>query len=387
MTLLSLLLVGCVPNDAEVKATYAFYMADDTSDSLAGLRARNQFEKQTDLVPVDCRELAEETLRLTGADTACAGEEPVWFPWISRYAYYLKEGTVSTDDDIYRAEALINSEGDLQLTVHADMGALQDFRFGFTIDPHFQPTECADDGTGAMALQNVDGDWLAEWSANDDGYTVWELNGGSFQVNPNNQDDYWYFPPEWEAGVSFARFGDEPLIHRATDFQQEGFDGASSVYYPLYMPGVAGGLSEPYAIPEPAGDLTQWASDVQTFLTEQDDLTRLASGEKFKLNYRAHSNAWRPVDDLEPGLDNWIDVSLGYVRIKNFNADDVKAGKVNLTGDFQIQLQGTDSPSRLYVNGTFTIDHLSEVKSFNPLLEDVKREEYVEAGGTLPACK
>lgn len=381
MPLIVISLLACAPQDAEMDVSYAFFMANDTSDALADVRLRNKFEDQKDLIPVDCRALEDETQRLAGADPACAGVTPSWFSWLGGYDFYVKEGKLSSETkgegELWRTEAVLTSEGDLQLTAHGNVGDFGDFRFGWTINPDFQPKVCVGDETGA-SLEDVDGAWLENWSAADDGYTVWHLNTNSYQINPNNTEDYWFFPQEWAAGYSFGRFGDEPLVHTGTFYNTYADVGIG----PLYFPGSAEAL-------EPAGDGTvdgfpsrsgeasvdSWATSIQTYLTENNDITRMA-GVDFTPNYRVHSNSWRAADELEPGIDNWVEIPMGYVRIKN--GADLTAGKSSspkVEGDFQLYLVGEDSASRMLIQGSFKIYHIDENTAYTPLLEDVKKEE------------
>jgi len=392
MVFLSLLLTGCNPQDAEVSAQYAFLMADSSSDALNLLRFRGDFAKQKDLTPIDCRTLASEDDRLEGANTDCAGQSTVWFPWLQFYSYYLKEGKF--DDTIWRTEALLTSEGDLQLTIHSRIEDYGDVRFGWVIKPDFQPKICNGTEDGGAILEDIDGDWLQNWSDHPDdaGYTVWNLNANSFQFNPNNTDDYWGFLPEWEAGYSFGRFGDEDLAHHASDYNDmsgengEFWVSAADPSYgsrPLYYPAVANGQ---YKVRPQNGagvddfpgasdkTLEEWSDSIQAYLTDNNDLSRMV-GSDFPISYRVNSNAWRPADALEPGMDQWAEVDLGYVRIKN--PQDIAAGKLKnpVTGDFQIYLEGANSASKLFIKGSFTIDHISEDTFYNPTLEAAKVEE------------
>lgn len=379
------LLLGCSPHDADVSATYLAFFEDNSSDALTKLRLEDKFDKQKDLVPVDCRHLREGEVRLEGASDACDTTDAIWFPWLKDYGYYRKEGTVSTDDAIWRAEAVLTSEGDLQLTVHADMEDFGDFRFGWSIKPDFQPTVCDDsdaDGVndGTAALTNVDGNWLENWSANDPGYTVWHLNSGSYQRNPSNLEDYWFFTSDWEAGTSFARFGEEVVYHHPADYEHYSTSVGDG---PLYFPRAQSGASDLGDLPAADGTIDDWASSISTYLTENDDLAVLGGAEKFKANYRVHSNAWRPDEGLERGLNNWVEVPFGYVRLKDFTPGDaIEAGDANISGDFQMYLGGQETASRLYVSGTFTINHITQIDNFSPTLEDIKQEE-----NSTPACK
>ncbi len=85
--------------------------------------------------------------------------------WIVDDGYYALSG----DIDPWRSEALINSEGDLQLTVHVDLGDDQDFRYVWSIDPGFAPDDCLENEDGELYRAFSDGsDWIQEWSEDED---------------------------------------------------------------------------------------------------------------------------------------------------------------------------------------------------------------------------
>ncbi len=138
--------------------------------------------------------------------------------------YYLTEPL-----DTWRSEALINGEGDFQLTVHNKLGNGQDLRFNFVIEPGFAPLECVDtDGDGVASAEYQDGQsWTAAWSDDEDGHTLYYLNAGAYQVEPTgssggigSSDDaaFWYFTSEWAAGFSHAKYAAEEFIVRPTDY-------------------------------------------------------------------------------------------------------------------------------------------------------------------------
>ena len=75
----------------------------------------------------------------------------------------------------WRTEAMINGEGDLQLTVHHALPDGEDFRFMFSIDPYFRPTLCTTDAEGNPKVEYLDGsDWVDRWSENEEGYKYLE---------------------------------------------------------------------------------------------------------------------------------------------------------------------------------------------------------------------
>ncbi len=394
MTLLplSLLFAGCTPQDAEVEADFAVYLAASSSENINRLE-RTGTDVEGDpgdlgLVPIDCRDLSgltEEAIadaRLAGVDYAAEccesgsaedcqnATEPLWFGWLDDYAYYLTEGKV----DPWRTEAVLTKEGDLQLTVHMDFPKLGDFRFGWVIDPDFQPVECRD-GEGGSEEVPVDGDWLAGWSAAEEKGTLYHLNAGAFQTNPSNTADYWSIEQEWQAGATFARFGDEEFYSHPIDYVDE-------AQQPFYVNSYAGPTAGYTGLPKPRTGYDAWVTNVESFFTDEvKDLETLGKSS-FPLEMKIENNNWRPADDVASGFDGWLGVSPSWVRVDN--PGDIKAkNDVPITGEFQIYLEGLAAASKVLVRGTFSIDHIREdVWGFDQgTLEQVKAEE-----NKTPAC-
>lgn len=127
----------------------------------------------------------------------------------------------------WREEVVLTTEGDLQLTFHSRT-QFGDLRFGWVIDPVFQPEECVQDEDGNIALEPKDGDWIENWSASgEDGTTTYYLNTFTSQINPANQEEYWSFENEWRAGYAFMHLGDpgpadETFYSYSTDYQDMG---------------------------------------------------------------------------------------------------------------------------------------------------------------------
>lgn len=386
---LALLLTGCTPQDAEITADYAVFLGADSSENLTNMRRKGTdiaaSAGKLGLTPIDCRDLSylddpdlEAAERLDDVDyeAECDLPEPGYFNWIDDYAYYLKEEKV----DAWRTEAVLTTEGDLQLTVHMDIDGFGDFRFGWVIDPDFQPTECVDGEDGAE-LVDVDGDWLTNWSADEDG-TLWHLNAGDYQINPSNYDEYWYFEQDWMAGTAFARFGDEEFYNNAIDYNDlEGrpyYQGSYTGGDGSEIPGSPGfGLTDN----ESASLMDDWAAEVDAYFNGGDgveplsDLTGMGKST-FPYKMKIENNSWRPLDGDSSGLDGWLGVSPSWVRIDN--KDDIQAKNDKpITGEFQIYLAGLSASSKLFVGGTFKIDNIREdVWGYSRgTLEEVKAEE------------
>jgi hypothetical protein len=421
------LLAGCTPQDGEVTANYAVYLAAASSQNLTRMERQGtdvaaQAEK-LGLEPIDCRDLTLtytepeeiEAARLDGVNYAadcCEGgdgeecdgiQQPKWFGWMDDYAYYVREGKV----DPYRVEAVITTEGDLQLTVHMDVPGFGDFRFGWVVDPDFQPTECVDGAEGAE-LVNDQGDWLTVWNDGAEGQ-LWHLNAGAFQINPSNQAVGWYFDQDWAAGTSFARFADE-------EFYSHPIDYADELYRPFHVdwyadstcsngadddldlleddadPDCANNGFEGASIPESRGisdDASEryetWRSNVATYFAEDvDDLSKFGKSDfPLAMQFENNNNAERPVDGTSAGLDGWLGVSPSWVRIDNPGA--IQTGRLDapITGEFQIYLEGVAAASKLLVGGSFSIDNVREdVWGYEKgTMEALKAEE-----NNTPAC-
>lgn len=395
MTLLplSLLFAGCTPQDAEVDANFAIFLAATSSENINRLeRTGTDVEGapgDLGLVPIDCRPLTgtEEQLadaRLADVDYAadCCAEgsgedcqnpiEPKWFGWLDDYSYYLKEGKVEP----WRTEAVLTKEGDLQLTVHMDMPKFGDFRFGWVIDPDFQPKECRD-GEGGAELVDVDGNWLDGWSAGEEKGKLWHLNAGAFQINPSNNAVAWYIEQDWQAGSAFSRFGDEEFYLHAIDYADEAYQPFHLDWYPGAAAGYAG-----LPVPPRAGIYDNWVTEVETFFTDEVDELETLGKSTFPLQMKIENNNWRPEDDVASGFDRWIGVSPSWVQIDN--PEDIKANNdVPITGTFQMYLEGVAAATKVLVSGSFTIDHIrKDVWGFNQgTLEEVKAEE-----NNTPTC-
>jgi hypothetical protein len=400
LMILSQMLAGCTPNDAEVTADYAIFLAAASSENLNRLaRTGTDVEESAGklgLVPFDCRDLSaletEEEIvaaRLGGVDFeaeccvdgAGAGEDcervaPKWFGWVDDYAYYLKEGKVET----WRTEAVLTSEGDLQLTMHMDFPQFGDFRFGWVIDPDFQPTECRDGENGAEE-SDIDGNWLEGWSAQEEKGTLYHLNANAFQINPSNNAVAWYFEQEWMAGYTFARFADEEFYGHAVDYSDE-------AYRPFYMSSDVGSDDgqEGTSIPKPRIDYPGWVSNVtEYFDSEVTDLQDIGKSA-FPLSMKIEDNAWRTEDGVAAGLDGWLGVSPSWVRIDN--PEDIAAGtKTPITGEFQIYLEGVAAASKVMVHGTFSIDNVREdVWGYHGPDGATTFEEVKETENNTPTC-
>ncbi|MDP2312274.1 MAG: hypothetical protein Q8P41_05160 [Pseudomonadota bacterium] len=423
MTLLplSLLFAGCTPQDAEVTGDFAIFLAAASSENIDRLeRTGTDVEAapgKLGLTPIDCRDLqsletveAIEAARLAGVDYAaeccsegdgedCTPIQARWFGWLDDYAYFLNEGKIEP----WRTEAVLTTEGDLQLTVHMDFPQWGDFRFGWVIDPDFQPTECEDGENGAELVDVDGGNWLENWSVNEEKGKLWHLNSGAYQINPSDNAVAWYFEQEWQAGATFARFADEEFYGHAIDYQDElyrpfyansyagdcnnGTDDDGDGYRDAGDPDCVVGDFEGTSIPQPRGAnpdeiYNNWVSVTEDWFAESVTDLNTIGKSAFPLEMKIENNNWRSVDESASGLDSWLGVSPSWVRIDNPEAIEV-GNDTPITGEFQIYLEGVAAASKVFVHGTFSIDNVREdVWGFQRgTLEEVKQEE-----NNTPTC-
>lgn len=400
LALTSALLAGCTPQDGEVTGDYVGFIAAASSATVNELQARRvPLDDQETLdrlgfVPIDCRELAaeDEGQRLHGASfDNCLDEngdvvDAQWFPWLQWYSFYKKEGAIEP----YRVEAVMTSENDLQLTVHMDIGRLGDFRFGWVIDPTFQPTTCVD-GDGGSVEEQIDGDWVANWSSSstEGTGTQYYLNAYAYQVNPQKQDEYWGFDQRWYAGYSYGRFGEEVVYGHQTDYQDPYATSASPYGEPMYYLTYRGDF-----VPTGrAEDYTDWAAKIQqkfdpTASNYIPDFSVLGQSD-FPLEMRVEDNTWRTTEaeaenesntSYAYGLENWVGVNSSWVH---FDADpetirNLQPGKLDqpLTGTFQTMAETAASATKVFVHGSFSIDHIrKDTWGYDRTLDEIKRDE------------
>lgn len=463
------LLLGCV-EDGEVSGTYAAYLADASSDNLVKLRtgestpdcaygdgedvfgdecyvqraeADQTFADKYELAPVDCRGLYDSSgtdytdaevrdflLRNVDYEAECCVESldddpsndpdgnpltredcsqiyPRYFTFLTSYAYYLNTDTFGDDSDTYRVEAVLTSEHDLQLTIHKTT-QFGDVRFGWVIDPNFNPQACEDDGQGGASLVQVDGgNWVDNWSstAEDDGYKLYHLNSGAYQINPSNGTDAWYLDETWQAGYCFGRFGEEEFYCHATDYQDthitDDYPYGAPMNYQTYAPTPYGILdtdceqADSCDIFDSYNDLHDGiVANIET-PTDYDGFPLAAMQEELneygKLptdvltpRIRVEENGWRPEKDSLAGLGGWGGMSSSWVKFKNtVDLTTLESGKQDtpLEGEFQIYLESVASASKLMVHGTFKVDNIrDDFYSVDPL------EEITRAENNTPVC-
>lgn len=255
--ILALLLTGCAPQDAEITGNWHVWLAANNSATVD--------EGELDLVEratriYDCARgwddetgtweigyigprSADETAsdkyfggacdpEDSGCDQAVLDEQCDLVSDLEFYTFLKDDGYYYLTEpiDTWRTEAIINGEGDFQLTLHNKLGNGQDMRLAFVVEPGFAPVECLDeDGDGTANVVYTDGEpWLAMWSDDEDAHNIYYLNAGSYQIEPTGsaggagseagEPEYWYFTSEWNAGFGISKFAAEEFVSRPTDY-------------------------------------------------------------------------------------------------------------------------------------------------------------------------
>jgi len=400
--------VGCVPQNASLSSgSFIAFLADGSSPSLAIGSVDPTNEEWQHSYNIDCREFdsaqdrnqnrLEDPIRICGND--------VWPPdhelWAERDAFRVLAG----DLDTYRGEAIVTSEGDVQLAFHQRLPDGEDFRFVFSIDPDFQPTECVDDGEGGVVREPLDGDWLEQWSAeiseyDDDtlppglehlrGLTdgdLYFINSRSYQFNPDDLEDRWFLPNQWLSGSARGQFADELLNERAERWGEpqwyETFENAPPTFDPNQSLQL-GYLWQCEWNPERDEDQSDYLECIEELreellVTEEEtaaEIERFASptrgeGPIFTMRPITHLNDWREIDEFNAGLEGWGSINYSYVVFDRNSTLEVGG---TASGAFQLVLEGIGA-TRVMIKGRFEADPIRSDRWGAEDLFAVKAEE------------
>jgi len=377
--------LGCAPQNAELtEGAYKIYLSEGSSLTIS--------QERVDLVDaeiaynIDCRTLADERDRLEEPLDVCGN--PAWPPahegWIGQDAYRVMGETLEP----WRGEAIMTSEGDLQVGFHHRLTGGEDMRFAFVVDPVFQPQVCEQAGDGTE-LVDVDGDWIESWSSSeyttmageDDSGSIFFLNARSYQFNPSELDEVWSIPLRWRAGFADARFGPEKFVMRSTRYGEPSFytqfeeddaiePGRDDLFYTSMDEGADPSVDPDYQAL--CGRVEGIAEEVaaEHGLVVPDD-----EPEGF-LDYQpaVHCNEWREPDGRPSGLDAWVELHYNWVRI-NENPANIAVGEP-VSGEFHLVFDGEQTQSRLLVQGEFVVDRIKKDRWVTDDIQAIKTEEY-----------
>jgi hypothetical protein len=411
----SLLFTACAPQNVSLEGDFTALLSDNGSVTLdRGNLKLDEFDRQ---YAIDCRDFAtarsdeeNEVLRLNNRLPLCRGdvnEDGVtvsredWPPqhetWLDNDGFVV----VGSAFDPWRGEAIITSEGDVQIAFHQRLPGGEDFRFAIAVDPDFQPRTCvqSEDGEGVDYAQ-VDGDWIGNWSQGlEEGDRMFYMNSGAYQFNPQNlpalsnpDPDQWYLPNEWQAGFSRGRFADDLFRVRPTrfatpesyfafaDFEGGGSAAAVSRSDLFHCPWAGEEFDPNYELHANcvAGQEGRMETIADEVLSEYELIDLPLDSELFpSMRPRVHANAWRTPDDSNAGLDGWLEFHYSWIR---FDAGSELETGGAATGEFQMVFDANDSPSRFFVRGKFNV---SKFKRDTWTTEYLPPTKFAENNSTL----
>jgi hypothetical protein len=339
--------VACSPLDATVVGSYSAWLANGSSGTVA--------EDELNLAEATVLDCTADALPGNAQD--CSSLDPEYYTWLQDDGYYLLEGTF----DPWRSEALVSSEGDFLLTFHHDLGDGQDFRIAFAVNPTFAPSVCAQDDEGNAVTSLVDGaDWTEQWSADEGGMYIYYLNSGSYQLNPNDSDDYWSLPDDWLSGFSNSKFAAEEF-NSVPSLWGDYDSGNPSGWYVSLDADEPDWSAYEAQVAEVEALADTWEAELENQgMTSQD----------FEL--RVVENSWREPNGSAAGIDGWVSMEHSWVRLDTHEA--IEVGD-SVSGDFQIFFQAIESGSYVLATGSFDVPSVREDKWGYPVAEDQKREE------------
>jgi hypothetical protein len=366
--------IGCKPTNASVTdGEFTAFLATSTSRTL------NEEELDVDAFAehwqVDCRPDVADEDRLEGALDICSDFSPSHELWTLLDAYEVVKEPLAP----WRGEAILTSEGDLQITFHHSLpGFGQDFRFAFIVNPEFQPTECVLDDSGNTVAADINGNWIDNWSADAGEGSLFYLNAGSYQFNPADLDDApWVLPDEWLAGFATSKFSVEDMPLRPARY---GYPAAYSSFELDETPLTADDLfyvaMADGADPAADADFQELITDV-VGTEEQPGVLGEVVDELATVGVEAepriHTNEWRTPDGNSPGLDGWVELHYNWVHFDQAPADLVAGNAAS--GEFHLVFDATESQSRVFVKGSFDVSEIQEDRYTTPDLREVKLEE------------
>jgi hypothetical protein len=370
-----LVLSACSPQNAELTSgSYTMFLSKNTSTVVSqGKVDLDNFENTWN---IDCRNLADEDLRLSDPLDVCHGFNDLVGTadrsvnhegWVNLDAFHVVHETL----DPWRGEAIMTSEGDLQLIFHNRLNGGQDMRFAIVVDPNFRPRVCeqTDDG---VVWADVDGDWMANWSnqlghenfpGEGDSGTLIPLNSGAYQFNPNPTSDSepWYFPDEWAAGYSQARWASEIMYMRTTRYgkpsayssfedDEADLNEETDLFYISLEEGVDGDSVPAY------DEMMGTVALIATQSEEEMGWFYPDSVESANHSPIVIDNGWRVSDGRNAGLDGWGELHYNWVRLDQAAAD-IGVG-APVSGEFRLFYKGVDSGSRMVIEGQFNVDSI-----------------------------
>ena len=227
---------------------------------------------------------------------------------------------------------------------------------------------------------------VENWSSDEDGQSIYYLNAGAYQRNPADSGDNWFFPSEWYSGYAHSKFAAEEFesawiadadavsnVNETTTFSTR----QKIRTYTLGNQAWYIGADARNPDPEGYADWVSWFNETADVWAAELNTYAGLSYEGY--DYKVEGNEWRPIDETESGLDNWVEVHRSWVKIDDSSV--MEAGG-RVSGDFQIYLSGYEAISQMVVQGSFVVDEVQAEKWHNGVLEDELRER-----NNTPVCE
>ena len=149
---------------------------------------------------------------------------------------------------------------------------------------------------------------MTRWSEDEEGYSIYYLNAGAYQINPSDTEDYWFLTTDWNSGFGHAKFSAEEFNSVPTAYGNYDEDG--------------GGDDFMFAETREAPSYDDYNTAVNGLLDQaaiwQQELASAAGasiGDVAYFEHKVEGNAWRPVNNSNAGLDGWAEVHSSWVRI------------------------------------------------------------------------
>ncbi|MFT4628799.1 MAG: hypothetical protein ACI8PZ_007495, partial [Myxococcota bacterium] len=237
----------------------------------------------------------------------------------------------------------------------------------------------------------------------DDGGRLWVLNAGSYQVNPQNTDENWFFPEEFQAGYAAGKFSEErftlrgaryaePIVYNLLDADSAlGATIPESALFYCDMEEEVDPLAECQRCLSPGSgwdtncDVVDRAAVVEQEIYEE--FQRLQPDEAgldiLHMRPLVIENGWRVPDGRPAGLDGWVEMHYNFVVLDSKSKIE-EGGSVK--GAFTLVFDAESTKSRFMVKGEFEVDKIKKDRWTADDLRGIKLEESPDVKNEAALC-
>ena len=150
----------------------------DGADPIEYVNGEPQFAEDEERNYIE-RECTQDMMAKFVADCGPIQETQGSSYFLAEDGYYAMQG----DLDAWRTEAILTGEGELQIALHQNISG-EDWHFIWVIDPDHRPVRCDSTETGGAEVVPIGGNtWVEEWSADEDGHSIYYINAGAFHLS------------------------------------------------------------------------------------------------------------------------------------------------------------------------------------------------------------